>query len=100
MEIKEQIEQFMFNYLMDKGIDAHEGLHKLIRNAVEECCKSQCKHCANETPFWCFNPSRHNKMGAGTPLCRAWKIRRKFDWLLEHGKVKTKKVDFKDFMNG
>jgi trigger factor len=23
-----------------------------------------------------------------------------FDWLLEHGKVKTKKVDFTDFMNG
>ncbi len=23
-----------------------------------------------------------------------------FDWLLEHGKVKTKKVSFKEFMNG
>jgi trigger factor len=23
-----------------------------------------------------------------------------FDWLLEHGKVKAKKVGFKDFMNG
>jgi FKBP-type peptidyl-prolyl cis-trans isomerase (trigger factor) len=23
-----------------------------------------------------------------------------FDWLLEHGKVKMKKVSFKEFMNG
>lgn len=90
MTLKEEVEQFVFEFLMADGVteevDAKSNLYALLRRVVEECCDSECEECKSdegvsgpdfEGIYWHLAEPE----AGGSNVCKANRIRQHFSWL-------------------